>query len=628
MLCALIIVVVTAASYVGAMAGQLLWDDYTYLQDDPAITALDAPHLAMMFDRPFFSNYQPLTLLSYAVDRAVGGTRPRAYHATNLLLHIANVLLVFWLLRSLTGRSLGALCGALLFAVHPAHVESVAWISGRKDLLYSLFLLGAMIAYLKHIRSCCGRRWYWLSLSLAVMSALSKGQAMVLPGLLLLLDWFVGNRPLRRALADIVPFALVAAGTAGLALWAARQVIATGMAAGLGAGDRLGLALFSLLRYGAIAVWPARLSAFYPYPLDGQLRLYPQIIVIALAGTMAAGAVVWLLRDRRSLLLGAGIFCGSLLPMLQLVPAGGAVIADRYLYLALLGPCLIAGAMIDHWRRRAHGAAARMAPLASAAVLVMVLGSLAHARCRVWHDGLSLFGDVSRRHPAAAISYMNIGVELAIRGDERAAIPYFKQAIALDPNYFDSYRMLAGIAYRRGDTDAALRYGARALALRPNAAWTQYHMGSTLLLADQPGRALPFLTRAVALDPARVEARLDRSIALSLTHDQTAALAELDTILMGNPDDSIAIGDRAVVLLKLDRYRDAIAATDVLVQRHPGYLLAYKVRARALLRAGQTDRAATDLEWYLAQRPGDREADAMRRRLRRGRTIVSSPERR
>ncbi|MBU3679284.1 MAG: hypothetical protein FGM32_06725 [Candidatus Kapabacteria bacterium] len=396
-----IIVVLTAVAYLPVFDSAkefTNWDDETYVVRQPLVQSLDGANIKKMFDTEsrVAANYHPLTMLSLAVDTKRGNGSMAAYMQTTLALHLLNTVLVFVLIMGLSRGNLvmAALCSAL-FGLHPMHVESVAWVAERKDVLYTALFLGSLISYLRYVR---GGSLAWLAAAFAwfVASCFAKPMAVTLPVVLVLIDLWEHRRFSGRSALEKLPFFVVSV-IFGLLTLKVQSSESGGLVdtTYFTLGERILFAGYGVMQYCIKLFVPINLSAFYPYPsTNGN----PESIVYAYAAVVfaALGAVIWLYIKRRNeftevLFFGTAFFLVTISIVLQFISVGGAVIADRYTYVPYLGFFMILGALLD----RATGR--RKAPYPALAVIGVIsigMGLISTARAEVWQNSGRLWDDV------------------------------------------------------------------------------------------------------------------------------------------------------------------------------------------------------------------------------------------
>lgn len=415
--------------------GFVHWDDNFYVRDGPGNKDGSFNGFLAAFRVNHHGNYYPLTLTTFWFEYRVWGLFPAGYRAASVVLHIINALLVCRLLTMLTGRFLFAWLIALVFAIHPLRVEAVAWISGRKELLYSMFYLLAMIAHVMWIRTK-SRRSYALALAAFLCSLLSKGTAMTLPVVLLLLDYQQRRSWSASLIIEKLPHFALAFGFAALAVVMQRN--AGAMDSGLpdlSIFHRLCVASYATLFYFKMTFLPTNLAILYLYPLNRDFEFPPafSMLPFLVAPLVLGGA--WLLRRSREAIFGMVFFFVALGPVLQLVPVGVAFAADRYTYLPSVGLLLMLFCIGDSLHDRISPRPIRVLVFLPILIAVIVFPVLDWRRVKTWDNTIDLMTDQLRQYPTSAFAWNNRGVAHMDEGRYREALADYKQAIALIPDY-------------------------------------------------------------------------------------------------------------------------------------------------------------------------------------------------
>ena len=529
----LLLVLATCAVFGGILqSGFVRWDDDMHVYANPGLHPVSAGSLARFWTAPYQNLYVPLSYSLYAALASVAhlphpmpttdgltiDLDPRVFHAAGLALHVSNVLLVFALLRRLLPRlsraapsvtDWSSCAGALLFAVHPVQVESVAWISEMRGLLAGLFSLGGLLLYVGHAEGEAGRnrRTYALATLCFVLALLSKPSAVAVPLLAVCLEALVLRRPAqnwRLPLAAWGGIALVFLGLTHAAQPVTVDIVTAGWTRPFVAGD-------ALLFYVGKFLWPARLGMDYgrsPVWLVAQtLFLVPGLAALAL------GVGVWLARRRApALAASVGLFAAALLPTLGLTPFAFQVystVADRYLYLAVLGPALGLA-----WGLTRLPALPRPPlRLAARAVCAGVLAGFAltaHAQVRSWHDSIALFTQALAVNPQSWGACNNLGAVALDLGRPGDALPLLGEAVRLRPGYAEAYanRGLAWLELNQpvpAETDFRAALGAK-----PDYANACTGLGDALMAQGRAAEAARSFRQALALHPdaPRVRAAL------------------------------------------------------------------------------------------------------------------------
>jgi Tfp pilus assembly protein PilF len=555
-----IVLAAVALAFLPALRGEFNWDDDLYVENNPLLAAPLPRGAGAIFTSVVASNYHPVTILSLALDYRLGGSEPVVYHLTNVVLHLANVALVYLLVYRLSGSRSAAWVAALMFGIHPLRVESVAWISGRKDLLYAFFYLASLLAYLRHARGERPAGAYLASVGLFVLSLLSKGMAVSLSLVVVLVDYLLGRRVSRRTVLEKIPFFALAILFGVLAIWAQQTTGAMEHDLARPLAERIQLAGFGLSLYLGKHFLPLGLSAVYPYPeyvvgqLPARFLVYPALIV-GLTVSVALFA-----RRRRKIVFCVLFFLLNVAPVAQLVPVGAAVAADRYTYVASIGLAWLAGEGYACLRRRPGFAAPATAAVVVAALL---LGVATWQRSAVWKNRLTLFGDVIAKYPRFHPAFDIRGLERSNRGDKAGAIADFDEALRLRPDYVRAYNNRGNARADTGDLAGALRDFDRAIELRPEFGLAHYNRGHLLGELGNIEGAIEEMSLAIRYSPGLAPAYLNRGDAQRWLGRYDAAIRDYDVALSLDPGNAAVYHGRGEAY---DRKGDPVRALSDLRQ--------------------------------------------------------------
>jgi hypothetical protein len=449
----LIVFVLTIAAHVHGLRNQFVeWDDTTHITTNLAIRSLSARSLWVMFTQPTAKLYCPLTWLSFAIDYQMWGRDPFGYHLTNLLLHVANTLLVLILVREvLRGRCTYALTTALLtaviFGIHPLHVESVAWATERKDVLFVFFYLLGLVSYFRWLDSH-QRVYYGACFGLFVASALSKSTAVTFPVVLLLIDHFLVKR---KAWEEKIPFFAVSLIIAGVTFVCQAggpgETVATPEIIPLWA--RAGLVGYCSVFYVRKFFWPVHLSAVYPPFDEMHWNLFVSLEYLAVFALVTV--LVFAARRRWPVLWPCWLFyIITLSPTIGLVPVGIHVVADRYSHLAILGLMLPVSMVVAEAAGAARGVGARIVLGGAIAAVFATLTVLAERRTEIWFNSETLFLNTLQDYPDCLPAHINLTVWYTGRKDFARAIHHGERAIEIAPDGIPGRKALA-YAYMKED---------------------------------------------------------------------------------------------------------------------------------------------------------------------------------
>lgn len=398
-----------------------IWDDYKYVVNNPDIRGIGLENFKAVFSKYYIGNYAPLHLVSYMLDYQLWELNPTGYHFGNILLHALNGVLVYRLLLKLELPALPALFGAALFVLHPVQVESVAWVSERKNVLSALFFLLALLTYIDY-RKCdtAGLGKYLISLTFFVCAVLTKSVAVIFPFIIVCYDYCYYRRTNSLNLADKLPFLLFALATAVLAVLSQQKV------AGIEISDYPGGSLLStlctmipvFLSYLKDLVYPLDLSPYYMVPI--RKTVDGEVVFAATALICLVGVGFMSVRRRPQLLFFISIYIVSLLPVMQIIPLLATLKNDRYLYFPMIGAAGAAGMLMTALMQRSTRL--RNNTVAVAIAVCTVLGSAAYYQSLKWKDNITLWKSALRQNPDNMLAWLMLAKGYTKLGNANDAI--------------------------------------------------------------------------------------------------------------------------------------------------------------------------------------------------------------
>ena len=555
--------------------------------DDPGYVAAN-PHVkegfsetSLAWDWTTFEqgNWHPLTWMSHTLDWSLFGAAAWGHHATSILLHAANAVLLFLFLASATGAPRRSWVVAALFALHPLHVESVAWISERKDVLSAFFGLGAMAAYLRYAQYPSAARMAPVALLMAA-SLCSKPMLVTLPLLLLLLDaWplrrWEATRPsvasLRPLVVEKIPLLVLSVASAAVTLAAQRSVRATVMNARIGIAWRAANAAVSAVVYLVKAIVPTGLAIFYPHP--GTSISIPLVLVSIAALAAITIAAVRAGAGRPYGLVGWLWYLVSLVPVIGLVQVGAQARADRYTYLPLVGAFIVAtwgcADLVDAVTRRlGSGGWLRLAPLLAGLAPLAVAASL---QAGTWHDSIALWTRAIAVTSPVAADHAMLGNALAQAGRTEDAEAQYQEALRLDPEEAGALNGIGALLVARQRPSEALGYFERALAAMPRFAEAHVNAAAALDALGRDGEALPHALAAIAIDPASADGHRSAGVLLYRAGRPAEAVAQLAEARRLDPARVETLNDLGMALVAAGRIDDGIASYRQALAARPDY---------------------------------------------------------
>jgi tetratricopeptide (TPR) repeat protein len=591
------IAVLTLLVYARGIGGDFTnWDDPNLVQENPAIRSLAPGAVIDMFTPRAGESYQPLRVFSYAIDYKLWGLRPAGYHAMNILLHALAACLLFLALRSAlpklrTPHKLAphaALLGALLWALHPVNVESVAWIASRKYVLLGNFAFLAWLAFSD------GRRWTAYSATLCAI--LSSPFGIALPPLLVLYDYCCSEQRDPRAfvreswrhhLALLVILAILLP-----ILW---WVLVVGDARGERTAVE-GVGLWStgltmlrvLVDYARNLILPLWLNAKYVNHIDGLGSPKVWLGLLGLCGIGWACWRAWKKDDKLPLFMAAWFFI-AWAPVSNIVPIS-TTMADRYLYLPIVGLCAGFALLLGRWPR-------------SGGVSVAIFAILAFLRVGVWQNSETLWSDSLAKDESNAVAHCNLGRALEKRQAKQEAIECYLRAIQLDPNEPGIHSNIGHLLNTDGRYHEAIPHLQRALALNADFTPGLINMGNALSEIGRAAEALPYLKKAVAMQDSGAN-RLSYGTGLLRAGQHQAAIAEFQAAIQRSPQLTEAHNNVGVALINLKRHDEAIPWFESALAVDPGYVVAVHNIANAHHAMGRHQQAVAQYQKALQLDPG------------------------
>lgn len=516
---------ITFIVYIPALNnGFMNWDDPAYVLDNQEIRSLDFNLLKWVFVNVVACNWHPLTVISHALDYALWGLNPWGHHLVSVLLHTFNTflaaLLVFRLLRikfqndgpsvaRLKRAAAAALVTALLFGIHPLHVESVAWVAERKDVLSAFFFLLSVIMYIGYAAAANGAGYFHYAAALVffALALTAKPMAMTLPFVLLILDFHpLGRLSLKfreaaGALAEKAPFFVLSAVSAMLTIWAQRAGGAVLTLDRYPLEMRIFVPVRGYIFYLYKTLFPFSLAPYYPRPVV--IDYFNIEYLISTLLLISIGAVcIATFRKYRVISAAALFYLVTLLPVIGIVQVGGQAAADRYTYLPGLAPFFLIGLGAAGLFQRASESKMQVLISALAFMVFTGLGVLTIKQISIWKDPVTFWSYEIKKFPKGVpIAYINRGMAYEDKGDLREAIHDYSTAIMLSPGYADTYINRGNAFYSSGERQKALDDFNTALRLNPKSAFAYVNRSNVYRAMGKNDLALRDLYAALGINP-------------------------------------------------------------------------------------------------------------------------------
>lgn len=492
--------------------GWVNWDDHGYVFQNDLVIAFSWDRLSEVFTTlQVVGLYHPLTVLSLVLDYQIGGTDPFIYHLTNNLLHLLNVGFTFWLIFLMTKRIDMSAIVALLFGFHPMHIESVAWVSARKDVLYALFLLSALVTYVYFLKSTGKHRMvlYAVCFLLFSCSLLSKLMATTFPVFLLMFDFLYYRKDYKNIILEKLPFFAGSLLMGVIGILGQREAAAVEVITNYPFYQTIFVACYSLMTNIFKVIVPFQLSPFHPYPFMNVETMswvfYGSILPFALFCYFVMKSK----RYTRKIIFGVGFMIVSIAPSLQILPVGRAMMAERYTYVAYIGLFFVLALFYVWFSRRVTQFGKQYAPYVKVlmAVFILWMGSISYQRCQIWLNGETLWSDAIEKYPDDYFAYAN-------RADYYYKSKQFDKALIDFNKSIELFSGFSDVFNNRGRLH-------------------QYSQRYELALADY--------NQAIETDPLNDAAYINRAIVLLSQHnDISGARRDLLMALESNPVNPLA----------------------------------------------------------------------------------------
>ena len=570
------------------------YDDDKYVTNNEYVKAgFTRDSVGWALTTSYNSNWHPMTWLSHMLDAQLFGPNSKGHHLTNLLFHIANVLLLFLVLLRMTGALWQSGFVAALFALHPLNVESVAWVAERKNVLSTFFWLLTMWAYIRYAQKTNLKR-YGLVILFFAMGLMSKPMLVTLPFVLLLLDYW----PLRRLQSDRrtaisrlvyekIPLLVLVAGSVVTTLTVQKMGGALGSLNAFPIQERVINALVSYWLYLQKMIWPGGLAIFYAHP-ENTLSVWKGLATAALLALVTTAAIR-LARRAPYFAVGWFWYLGTLIPVIQLVQTGSIAMADRYAYVPLIGIFIIIAwglpELLAKWRLRS-----RILTIAAgiwiSTLMLMTWNQVSH-----WKNSITIFSHAIEvtdiEYPDFLLAHNNLANALLAEGRTGKAISHYKMAINLMPDYAVNHNHLANALFAEQKTEEAISHFKMAIELMPDYAIAHNNLGTVLLAEQKTEEAISHYKTAVKLLPDYATAHYNLGFALMKEKKTGEAIFHFKMAIQLEPNNTNAHSNLGNALLAEQKTKEAISHYKIAINLKPDNPLALQNFKMALLRLAE-----------------------------------------
>ncbi len=577
------------------------WDDPVHVTENTDVQGLDFTRIKKIFHNTVNDTYIPLAVLSYAFEYHFFGHDALPYHLDNLFLHLAVVILLFFFARGLGASALAAAAAGLIFGVHPMHVETVAWVTERKGLLYSVFYLSSLIFYCRYVKS---KNLGYLALAFlaAVLSILSKPMALSLPLVLLVCDLFYQRRDVLKIIVEKIPFLVLAAAVAAVTFYSHPEMV---QAKGPWFQAVL-ILVWTFAFYLCKFFWPDLFVPDYAMPWPVSVWLGPYALALGVVLLFALG--LWRWRTNRFLIFACLYYLFSIFFVLKFSFHPKGMVADRFMYLPSAGFCVLCGVLADQLINRwQEGSAYRKCVYAGLLLIALILGAKTCAQTKVWHDSISLWSYVIGHTAHKTFHYYNRGAAYTASGDFESALSDLNKAVELnqgDDEAAYSYRATA--YYDTGRYDEAIADINTLLKRHPGLYQVYLNRGTFYMAKGDYAHALADFERFLRIEPDNVEVLNNRGTVYRLMNKLGLAFENYDRALGLDPDFIDALDNRATAYIAVGKMQEARRDLERALVLSPDNLSSLHNRAVLNTTEGKIDAAIADYGHCIRLKPSDK----------------------
>ncbi|WP_372949831.1 tetratricopeptide repeat protein [Mariniphaga sp.] len=562
------------------------WDDDVNIYENENVIHFDVNGI---FTDHVIGNYNPLTALTFALEYKLVGEKPFLYHLNNILLHVLCTLLVFLLIRKMGLSFLVSFLVAMLFGIHPMRIESVVWVTERKDVLFGFFFLLSLIFYSDYLKKR-NSLFFVLSIVFFILSLLSKIQAVALAPALLLIDYWYNRKIDRKLILEKIPYFLLALATGIAGIWFLRQQGSLDTGTSFPLDQRLFIGSYSFVVYIIKSVVPWEMSALYPYPQKISaifyLSMIPALSVIAVP--------VFKFKTNKTLTFGILFFLFNIAFLLQVVGAGQGFLADRFTYIPYIGLFVVLAKTVETAAEKLPKQ--RSFIYSVLIVYLLLLTGTTYNRMKVWQNSETLWTDVIKKHPNTPLPYNNLGHYLRRQNQPERALENYNKAISLDPNKAQPYNNRGKIYFDRGEMDKALADYNKCIELEPNHVNALANRGAAFGMSQDWVAALNDLNKALELESFHSNALSNRAFVWYQMQEYEKSIEDFSKYLTVEPNNADVINTIGLCWFRLNNFEKALAEFNRTIQLDASKGAYFLNRSLVLNAMGNKPNALKDAE--------------------------------
>jgi len=623
------------------------WDDEVYVTANNYIKDFSLNGITKIFSS-YSKDELPMTLFSLAIDYKLWGLTPKPFHVVNIIFHLLNIILVFYLIILITKRKEAAIITALLFAIHPFRVESVTWVAERKDVLFTFFYLSSLISYVYYIQRDRKNSFIFISLILSILSLLSKFSAVTLPVILFLIDYYYGRKFTWKIILEKIPFFIMPVISGIIHYKSATGIeLVSEITQKYSFVDTIFIANYTLSFYIIKFLFPFNLCALHPYPdkVSGLLPIEYYIAPLFIIFVVFVLYKIWKQSlIKREVVFGFLFFLITIALVLQIIPFGGkVVVGERYTYLPYIGLSFIIGQLYcfitDNKFKNSYMLKKYALPILI--VITLVFSIITFNRNKVYKDNFTFWSDVIDKYPDFyfgyfsygnakkynkefeealiqydksiklnpdfALAYNNRGLTKQDIKDYKGAVKDFETALKLKPNYDVAYYNCGLVKSDMQDYKSAIENYSKAIKINPDYLSAWYNRGNAKCMVSDYKGAIFDYTKSIELDGTTANFYCNRGLAEFYLNQNKQAIEDFNKAIIYDPNLDKAYNNRGLTKYNMNDFNGAIEDFTKTIELNPNYISAYKNRGLAKLQIN--DRSGACNDWIQISQSGNADAN-------------------
>ncbi|MDD3875020.1 MAG: tetratricopeptide repeat protein [Bacteroidales bacterium] len=570
----IIILVLASFIYLKSLNGEFLnWDDNDVVVYNDAVKNLNFEKIIFFFTNIYSNDYRPITFISYGLIYSVWGLNPVPFHFFCVLFHLINIVLVFLLVKKISHSKTVPVLTALIFAVHPMLVESVAWISALNDVLYAFFLLSALLFYIQYINSNQNLKYLLFCFLLFSLSAFTKPLGIVIPFLLFLFDYFLKRKFSPKVFYEKIPFISLSLVFILITFVSRESEVITALKS-FSLFDRFFFVFYSLSFYLTKFLFPFALSSLHDFPVK-ENNVLPLVYYLSPLLIAALFFLFYKMKKHRTLLVfGFLFFLINIGLVVQIIPFGKFIVAERYTYVPYIGLSFIASSFFCIILQKINKTYYTPMQLLGALFLLFFIIS-SFNRVKVWNNSFALWEDVLKKNPMVAIAHNQIGLLHYFDGDYKNAIAHFDTAISYDNEFYVAFNNRGSIHLNLNENDKALEDFNSAISINPEYSDAYYNIGYINGEEGKTEIAIEYYNQAISNNSDNFNAYFNRGLEYVKINKYEQAVADFSSFIDARKNDPDAFYNRAIAYMNLNQYSKALIDFDAVTRLQPNNSNAY-----------------------------------------------------